>query len=663
MSSIKIGYYRYVAQGIVTTSLSLTLMSCLSSVSAPSDGAATGTVAKASLSSAQRNSPATPTPSSSPVNQAPSSPVSVSCPTDPAASSALNACTITAASPADSDGNAVTYADAGSTCAAVVVDASSGSATFTAPAKGSTCVVQVKANDGSLDSASTSSATITGANRAPNSPASVSCTIRPVGLSTGNTCSVAANSTLDPDGDSVTYLDDSSTCAATTVDASTGAVTYTAPSKGSSCVVRVKANDGALSSTGTSSSTITALGEATIRALPAPSANNSVPSTNNCAGTPALTITEAGFTYSTECKAIDVSCAGVQYDATAVLLIYTPTSEAVKGTVILGTGGGGTSLYEQGFVPPEHARDNLVVGLLQDGFRVVQRAWYSGGANRLNWTHPVTGFNSNGWVVGPGGMKNLACRYATLARKVYDTYHKPTNSDKPFCISGNSGGSTEVSYAMATYGAGEYVDMALPTGGPPMARLDYACMGPQRTLTGGTVVGSSSYLTKLQEQAYLSLLPSSFVRGTAGSLQVLDLYPGVPFVPTTPSTYQDTRYYLANHSMGWAVYDGAYQDGVNACYLQTHTPTVNPAMEATWYQDSILSSDAVLSYPNTDMRFLIGANEVGLEVPFSNLYYQSITSDRKAKAVVAGANHEIGNTAAGATAVKEAIIQNCKKYH
>ena len=97
-----------------------------------------------------------------PPNNAPNTPTSLSCVTAPAAESTGNACTLTAASPTDPDGDTVSYVDGGSTCPSTVINASTGGATFTAPSTGATCLVKVKAFDSALYSSAASSTTITG---------------------------------------------------------------------------------------------------------------------------------------------------------------------------------------------------------------------------------------------------------------------------------------------------------------------------------------------------------------------------------------------------------------------------------------------------------------------------------------------------------------------
>ncbi len=110
----------------------------------------------------QSSTPATVSITVNHVNRAPNPPVSLTCPTTPYMQSAANVCTLVPASIADPDGDSVTYADAGSTCPGVQVNATTGGVAFTAPSANATCLVMVSASDGSLSSTPVSSATITG---------------------------------------------------------------------------------------------------------------------------------------------------------------------------------------------------------------------------------------------------------------------------------------------------------------------------------------------------------------------------------------------------------------------------------------------------------------------------------------------------------------------
>lgn len=195
-------------------------------------------------------------------NNAPNIPLSLACPATPVAATAGNVCVLTESIPVDLDGDTISYVDDGSTCASVVINGTTGNATFTAPAKANTCIVKVKAFDGSDYSGTISSGLITGINQSPNNPLSVTCPTNPAASSTGNTCTLNAAGTPDPDGDVVSYFDDNSTCTSVNVSILTGEASFTAPTKGNSCVVKVKAFDGEAYSSIVSSATITAANNA-----------------------------------------------------------------------------------------------------------------------------------------------------------------------------------------------------------------------------------------------------------------------------------------------------------------------------------------------------------------------------------------------------------------
>ncbi len=188
------------------------------------------------------------------LNAAPNVPSSLVCTSAPLGGSSGNVCTLTAAAAPDPDGDSVTYLDGGSTCTALSVSSNGQSITFTAPSKGGTCLVKVKAYDGTLYSTAVSSSTITGGNNPPNAPSSVTCDLDPIAGSTNNTC-VLSSAMPDVDGDSVTYVDDGSTC--TSISSNGSNVTFTSPALDTTCLVKIKAYDGTAYSDVVSSAIIT----------------------------------------------------------------------------------------------------------------------------------------------------------------------------------------------------------------------------------------------------------------------------------------------------------------------------------------------------------------------------------------------------------------------
>lgn len=177
------------------------------------------------------------------------------------------------------------------------------------------------------------------------------------------------------------------------------------------------------------------------------------------------------------CYQVNISCNGIE-DYSAYLKVNSPTGTP-KGTVIFGTGSGGSTLYDN---DPEFfygANDDtngggaIVQGVLNAGYTTAQVS-YGAPFNSTN--------TANGWLQGPGGVRRLACRYATLAEWVYQNIHN-SNTNAPYCATGNSGGSGAIGYAVFNYGLDSIFAMIEPTSGPVMTRIDLGC-SPQ---------GSNSY--------------------------------------------------------------------------------------------------------------------------------------------------------------------------
>jgi hypothetical protein len=123
------------------------------------------------------------------------------------------------------------------------------------------------------------------------------------------------------------------------------------------------------------------------------------------------------------------------------------------GTMVLTSGGNGTSLWEADVYGP-YAIDNL----LNAGYSVVQ----------IVWLPPY------GWQVGPGGMVAVACRPATLINWIYNNIHQ-NGASAPMCAAGTSSGAEQIGLGMARYGLSSILAMAELISGPPFSREDYAC--------------------------------------------------------------------------------------------------------------------------------------------------------------------------------------------
>jgi hypothetical protein len=281
----------------------------------------------------------------------------------------------------------------------------------------------------------------------------------------------------------------------------------------------------------------------------------------------------AGPIAGTTCRRVTVSCPGLK-DLTALLRVTQPAAgKALRGTVVLGSGGNGGTFY---------AGPGAVAGLVRDlaemGFLVVDRMW------------------DGGWVTQEGGLKKEACRYATLLTWVHDTVHRGGK----FVATGNSGGSAEIGYALTAYGRGAILDVAIPTSGPPTARLDYTCAA--------------------QASAEWTVLCSSLIPEGAIACK-----PGCMLGPA---------------------------NGV--CRQVSGRPT-----EAQLAEDSVVHPGAVLAYPKTKVYFFFGATDCGEPIPAGLAYATKITSEKHI-AFVAGTPHALMSTEEGRAAIKKAIDEGTR---
>ncbi len=152
----------------------------------------------------------------------------------------------------------------------------------------------------------------------------------------------------------------------------------------------------------------------------------------------------------------------------------------------------------------------------------------------------------------------------------------------------------------------------MPTAGPPMGRIDYGCLGTAQ------VPGWA------QQCASLSSCASG---GTSCQ------YTGAP----------------------QELFDRTYGAGPN-CLNR------NPDWATTWHEDSVVSPNAELSYPQTMMRFVYGTADCSEAETLGRLYASAITSDAGI-VIVPGAPHAVPSVAAGAQAIFDVLSAECVPRH
>lgn len=155
------------------------------------------------------------------------------------------------------------------------------------------------------------------------------------------------------------------------------------------------------------------------------------------------------------CYEVRVTCPEVASSARAVVKVTSPEGAVERGTILFTTGGPGTTLFEETGRSAEILERARTVG-----FRTVQLQWIDG------WLFASEGAEE--------GHARLACRPATVARWVHD-HLAATEPDQPFCATGHSGGAAQTTYMLTHYGLEEILDGVVPTGGPPLARMDLSC--------------------------------------------------------------------------------------------------------------------------------------------------------------------------------------------
>jgi len=164
------------------------------------------------------------------------------------------------------------------------------------------------------------------------------------------------------------------------------------------------------------------------------------------------------------CYSMKVSCDAIA-DWTTYLKVNIPSKNPPAGTVLFLVGQGGANLYDT-----EYTYGSTTVGnVLKAGYTTVQ----------ISFGAPFDGgVNPYGWLTGPGGVRRLACRYATIANWVYNNpqvLNPNAASSAPFCATGNGAGAGAVAYAVTEYGLNSIFKMIELTSGPVMTELDQGC--------------------------------------------------------------------------------------------------------------------------------------------------------------------------------------------
>ena len=310
------------------------------------------------------------------------------------------------------------------------------------------------------------------------------------------------------------------------------------------------------------------------------------------------------------CYQMTVSCPGVA-DITTYLKVINP-SALPSGTVLFGVGTGGSGLYDDsqtfdyGYL--------VVQSVVNAGFNTVE----------VSFGGPFTSSQPNGWLQGPGGVRRLACRYATIADWVYKNPAKinpnPNNTatnSAPMCATGNSGGSAAIAYGVYEYGLTPEFTMIEPTSGPVMTRNDQGCG------ICGSITGLNACTNMQQDMCYST-------GGTSGGdASVIDeAYQNLGATTPTPCT-----------------------DAING----------TPATAGLFLSDSILyQGSQSVSLANLTINQLFGDSDTSNAVPEGTLWNQSITPTPSLLCLASPVAHDIPSYSNGAQQIADDIEAGCK---
>lgn len=235
------------------------------------------------------------------------------------------------------------------------------------------------------------------------------------------------------------------------------------------------------------------------------------------------------------CYSVTVTCPGVAKISSKVKWVQ---ASPELGAVLYTTGGDGDQFYDVAF---EYGQETIE-DLMDVGLSSVQVKFSSSGY---------------GWMQGPGGLRKLTCRPATMAKWVRDHL---APSPIPYCWTGNSAGASMIAGTLSWYGLENQLTAVVPTSGPPTSRLDLGC-----------------YYGGVRDTACWPDMPLSY----AGAAARIDAGYG---------TGADTCSNAGEADVSTLLWDSFYGPGVDYIYTPTVTMLIGsldmgepPALASEWY--------------------------------------------------------------------------------
>jgi hypothetical protein len=290
------------------------------------------------------------------------------------------------------------------------------------------------------------------------------------------------------------------------------------------------------------------------------------------------------------------------------LKVTTPSGSPV-GTISFITGlGADTPFYDTYYT----FGAKVINGVVNAGYTAVQ----------ITFNDPYTG--EAGWMTGPGGTRALAGRYATTLQWIYDNIHL-AGTTLPYCATGQSGGAGALGYALSRFGMGSILDLAEPTGGPPISRIDHGCI-----CTQPAQLKTCGIQTKVVECFDAQTAQGQIDPSFDGDVDPL----GSP-------------------------------DPDDICTVAQHTrSTLNQSL---FLENSIIgTSDAILQFPNTDVHVILGGQDDSAAYPQAMDWTSVVTAlngNTVTPTCMAQDGHKIPNYVDGSTKIIMDLTTYCVPHH
>jgi HYDIN/CFA65/VesB family protein len=293
------------------------------------------------------------------------------------------------------------------------------------------------------------------------------------------------------------------------------------------------------------------------------------------------------------CYNVETTCPGIA-NQTVGVKVNNPSG--TKGTVTFMVGGTAIEWYDQNF----KFGTNAIDAVAQAGFTTAQLSFYSPPAN-----YPPGGTFA-GWLSGPGGLRALSCRFATVSMWVRDHIRQ---QNAPFCHTGNSAGSGAPFYALAYYGFNSYYNFVELTSGPPFTHIDKGCI----------------------------CVPEQFNQVTCGG------------------TRAQSECYRQNDATQFL--DPAYDPTTHICSDSLNGDTT---YKQKFINDSLDTPGAAKNFPNVDIHFVFGGQDLGPEEPQALELIPLITAKNPITySCVLDAPHPIADVLDGAQQIANDVIAGC----